>query len=62
MGKRTSVYLQNQKKHECEVPVLWNQQVKTDRTFRNYKPDVTNRDYEKGNYLLVDVAVSGDKK
>jgi hypothetical protein len=36
--------------------------VKTGRTFPNYKPDITSRDYERGNYLLLDIAVSADKK
>jgi len=36
--------------------------MKTGRTFPNYKPDMTNRDYEKGNYLSVDIAVPADKK
>jgi hypothetical protein len=56
------VCFQNRQKRESEVPVLWNQQAKTGRTFPNYKPDITIRDYEKGNYLLVDIAVSADKK
>jgi hypothetical protein len=29
--------------HEYKVPVLWNQQVKTDRTRHNNKPDIMYR-------------------
>ena len=43
------------------VTILWNQQVQTDRTIPNNKPDVTNRDSEKGTCMLIDVAISGDR-
>ena len=34
-----------------EVTVLWNQQVQTDRTIPNNKPDIIIRDNEKGMYV-----------
>jgi len=40
---------------------LWNQQVQTDRTITNNKPDIINRDNEKGTCTLIDVAISGDR-
>jgi hypothetical protein len=40
---------------------LWNQQVQTDRTIPNNKPDIIIRDNEKGTYMLIDVAVSGER-
>ena len=43
------------------MTVLWNQQVQTDRTIPNNKPDIIIRDNEKGTCLLIDVAISGDR-
>jgi len=43
--------------HEGEVTILWNQQVQTDRTSPNYKPDII-RDKK---CILIDVAISGDR-
>jgi len=40
---------------------LWNQQVQTDRTIPNNKPDIIIRDNEKGTCTLIDVAISGDR-
>jgi hypothetical protein len=40
---------------------LWNQQVQTDRTTTNNRPDITIRDNEKGTCMLIDVAISGDR-
>jgi len=39
---------------------LWNQQVQTDRTTPNNKPDII-RDNVKGTCMLTDVAISGDR-
>jgi len=36
---------------------LWNQQIQTDRTIPNNKPDIN----EKGTNMLIDVAISGDR-
>jgi hypothetical protein len=44
-----------------KVTILWNQQVKTDRTTPNNKPDIIIRDNEKGTCMLLDVAISGDR-
>ena len=41
--------------------VLWNQQVQTDRTIANNKPDIRIRDIEKGTCMLIDAAISGDR-
>ena len=40
---------------------MWNQQVQTDRTIPNNKPDILIRDNEKGTCMLIDVAISGDR-
>ena len=39
---------------------LTNQQVQTDRTIPNNKPDIIIRGNEKGACMLIDVANSGD--
>jgi len=44
-----------------KVTILWNQQVQTDRTIPNSKPDIIIRDNEKGTCMLIDVAISGDR-
>ena len=44
-----------------KVTVLWNQQVQTDRTISNNKPDIIICDNEKGTYMLIDVAISGER-
>ena len=43
------------------VTILWNQQVQTDRTLPNKKPDIIISDNEKGTCMLIDVAISGDR-
>jgi len=43
-----------------KVTILWNQQVQTDRTIPNNKPDIIIRYNEKGTCMLIDVAGSGD--
>ena len=43
------------------VTILWNQQVQTDRTIPNNKPDIIIRDNEKGTCMLIDDAISGDR-
>jgi len=42
----------------CKVTVLWNQQVQTDRTIPNNKPDIVIHDNEKGTCTFIDVALS----
>jgi len=44
-----------------KVTILWNQQIQTDRTIPNNKPDIIMRDNEKGTCMLIDVAFSGDR-
>jgi len=44
-----------------KVTILLNQQVQTDRTIPNNKPDIIIRDNEKGACMLIDVAISGDR-
>ena len=44
-----------------KVPILWNEQVQTDRTIPNNKPDIVIRVNEKGTCMLVDVEITGDR-
>jgi len=44
-----------------KVTILWNQQVQTDRTIPNSKPDIIIRDNKMGTCVLIDVAISGDR-
>src|SRR5215469_2131089 len=44
-----------------KVTILWNQQVQTDRTIPNNKPDIIIRDHEMGTCTLIDVVISGDR-
>ena len=44
-----------------KVTILWNQQVQTDRTIPNNKPDIIFCDNEKGTRMLIDVAIWGDR-
>jgi len=44
-----------------KITIFWNQQVQTDRTIPNKKPDIIIRDNEKGTCMLIDVAISGDR-
>ena len=46
---------------EGKVNILWNQQIQTDRTIPNNKPDIIIRDNEKGTCMLIDVAISGGR-
>jgi hypothetical protein len=44
-----------------KVNILWNQQIQTDRTIPNNKPDIVLHDYEKETCMLLDVAIPGDR-
>jgi hypothetical protein len=44
-----------------KVTILWNQQVQTDRTIPNNKPDIIIRDNEEGKCMPIDVAIAGDR-
>ena len=46
---------------EGKVTILWNQQVQTDRSIPNNKPDIIIRDNEKRTCMLIDVAIPGDR-
>ena len=46
---------------EGKVTILCNQQVQTDRTTPNNKPDITVRNSEKGTFMSIDVEISGDR-
>ena len=43
--------------HEAKVTILWNHQVRTDRTIPNNKPEIIIRDNKKGTSVLRNVAV-----
>ena len=45
-----------------KLTILWNQQVQTDRTIPNNKPDIIIRDKEKRTCMLKDAAISGGQK
>jgi hypothetical protein len=47
--------------HEGKVSTLWNQQVRTDRTIANNKPDIIIVKTKKGTCTLKDVAIPGDR-
>ena len=47
--------------HKGKVTILWNQQVRTERTIPNNKPDIINRDNKQWTWMVIDVAVSGDR-
>jgi hypothetical protein len=44
-----------------KVTILWNQQLQTDRTIPNNKPDIIIRDNEKRTCMLSDIAIPGDR-
>ena len=47
--------------YEGKVTILWNQQVRTDRTIPNNKPDTILRNTKKGTRVLIGVAVYGNR-
>jgi hypothetical protein len=44
-----------------KVTILWNQQVQTDRTIPNNKPDIVISDAEKETCMLTDVKIPVDR-
>ena len=46
--------------HERKIAILWNEQLRTDRTVPNNKQDVIMRDNKQGTCMLIDVAVPAD--
>jgi len=45
---------------EGKVTIVWNQQVQTDRSIPNNKPDIIIQDHERRTCMLIDVAIPGD--
>ena len=43
--------------HERKVTILWHQQMQTNTTISNNKPDIIMRDNEEGTCVLIDVAI-----
>jgi hypothetical protein len=50
-----------EKSRKCNATILWNQQPKTDRSTQSNKQDNIIRDNERGTFLLIDIAISGDR-
>jgi hypothetical protein len=50
-----------ERNREVKVVILWIQQVQTDRTSHNNKPDIIIRDSEKGTCMLIGAAISGNR-
>jgi len=48
-------------RHEVKLTALRNKIVQPDRTIPNNKPDIIIRNNEEGTYMLIDVAISGDR-
>jgi hypothetical protein len=46
---------------EGKVTILQNQQVQTDRTIANNKPDIITQENEERTGMLIDVAIPGDR-
>jgi len=47
--------------HESNIAIYRNQQVATDRTTPNNKPNIIIRDNKKGKCLLIYAAISGNR-
>jgi hypothetical protein len=47
---------------EGNVTILWNQHVQANKTIPTNKPDIIIRDNERRTCMLIDVAISGDRK
>jgi hypothetical protein len=47
--------------HNGKIAILWNQQVRSDRTRPNNKPDIIIRDNNQGTCMLIDIAITGDR-
>jgi len=50
-----------EKCHECKIIILWNQQVRTERTTPKKKPDIIIRDNKQGTCILIEAAICGDR-
>jgi hypothetical protein len=47
--------------HDGNVTVLWNQEVHTNRTIPNNKPDIIIHDNKQGTCMLIDFAIPGNR-
>jgi len=47
--------------HDGTVTIVWGQQVQTDTTITDNKPNILICDYEKGTRLLIDSDMAGDR-
>ena len=47
--------------HEGKVIILWNQQVQTDKSIPNNKPDIIIHDDKQGMCMLIEAAIPGDR-
>jgi len=47
--------------HEVRVTILWNQQMRTDRTIPNNKPHIIIRDNKQRTCMLIDASIPGDR-
>jgi hypothetical protein len=47
--------------HDGKVTILWNQQVRVDRTIPNDKLDIIIHDNKQGTCMLIDVAIPRDR-
>ncbi|KDR23369.1 hypothetical protein L798_05330 [Zootermopsis nevadensis] len=45
---------------DSQITILWNQQVRTDRTITNNKPDIIIRN-KNGTCLLIDIGIPTDR-
>jgi hypothetical protein len=52
----------NNNNNNNKLTILWNQQVQTDRTIPNHKPDIVIGDYENRTCMLIDVAIPEDRE
>jgi len=55
---RSEKFGNNNNNNNNNKSIKWNQQVQTDRTIPNNKPDILIRDNEKRICMLIDVAIS----
>ena len=47
--------------HQGKVAILWNKQLRSDRTVSNNKPDIIIRDKIQGTCVLINAAIPGDR-
>ena len=47
--------------HNGKIAILWNQQMRSDRTRPNNKPSNIIRDNNQGTSMLIDIAIPGDR-